>query len=311
MPIDALSSLSVLLAPELVEHILDKEWEQNGDEPKTSTIDLAKKLVAVARSAGCLTAGQLTQLDDKRAALEQYRREGMTPKNLKLIRQVLNSEVWARIINCPDELMRRARALKERAPVKAAVTAQIAVGVAILTVAPVRAANLSAIRLGENLIKPGGPETPYLLVFPEYDVKNRVDLTFELDEDVTTVIDEYVHDFRPAVMRGSNQDWLFPGTGDGSKNPPLFGIQITERIQKVTGLRITLHQYRHAAAAVYLKEHPGDYETIRRFLGHHNIRTTIKFYCGLETIQATRMLNEVVRRHRKSGGNSDDSGDGP
>ena len=175
----------------------------------------------------------------------------MTPKNLKVIRQVLNSEVWARVINCPDELMRQARALKEQSPVKAAITAEIAVAVAILTVAPVRAANLSAIRLGENLIKPGGPETPYLLVFPEYDVKNRVDLTFELDEYVTAVIDEYVHDFRPAVMRRSDQDWLFPGTGEGSKDPHLFGIQITERIQKVTGLRITLHQYRHAAAAVY------------------------------------------------------------
>ena len=31
------------------------------------------------------------------------------------------------------------------------------------------------IRLGENLIKPGiKPEDPYWLVFPHYDVKNRV-----------------------------------------------------------------------------------------------------------------------------------------
>ena len=70
-------------------------------------------------------------------------------------------------------------------------------------------------------------------------------------------------------------------------------------MKKVTGLRITLHQYRTAAAAVYLKHHPGDYETVRRFLGHRNIRTTVNFYCGLETIQATRMLNDVVRWHRK------------
>ena len=47
IPMEELSSLSVLLAPELVERIIDKEWEQNGEEPKTSTIDLAKKLVAV------------------------------------------------------------------------------------------------------------------------------------------------------------------------------------------------------------------------------------------------------------------------
>jgi integrase len=309
-PIEELSSLSVLLAPDLVDRILDREWKDHGDEPKTTTIDLAKKLVLVARSTNCLTKEELIQLDDKRAALEQYRKEGMTEKNLKIIRQVLNSEVWGRVINCPDELMRKARSLKDRAPVKAAVTAQIAVAVAILTAAPVRASNLASIRLGENLIKPGGPDTDYLLTFPHYDVKNQVDLTAELDDYVTAIIDEYVHDYRPALMRGSNEDWLFPGgEGEGSKDPHLFGIQVTERIQKVTGLRITLHQYRHAAAAVYLKDHPGDYETVRRFLGHRNIRTTVKFYCGLETIQASRMLGDVVRRHRKVKPEEDETGD--
>ena len=41
--------------------------------------------------------------------------------------------------------MRQASALKDQAPVKAAVIAQIAVAVAILTAAPVRASNLAAI----------------------------------------------------------------------------------------------------------------------------------------------------------------------
>jgi integrase len=228
----------------------------------------------------------------------------MTQKNLKLIRQVLNSEVWGRVINCPDALMRQACSLKDQAPVKAAVTAQIAVAIAIETAAPIRASNLAAIRLGENLFKPGGPDTPYLLAFPGYDVKNRVDLTFELDDYVTAVIDEYVHDYRPALMRGSNEDWLFPGSDGRPKDSHLFGIQITDRIQKTTGLRMTLHQFRHAAAAVYLKEHPGAYEIVRQFLGHRSSRTTTRFYCGLETIHASRLLNEVVRRHRKIGDKS-------
>jgi len=208
----------------------------------------------------------------------------MTPKNMKLIRQVLNEKVWERVVNCPTELMKRARSLKDRAPVKAAVTAQIAVAVAILTEAPVRAANLAAIRLDENLIKPGGPETPYLLVFPHYDVKNRVDLTFEFDDYLTDLIDEYVQEYRPSLLRGANGDWLFPGTIGDCKDSHLFGIQITGRIQKATGLRITIHQFRHAAAAIYLKHHPGDYETVRRFLGHKSQKPTTNFYCGLETI---------------------------
>ncbi len=304
-PIDDLLSLSVVLAPILVEKILDHEWNKNGDEPKTSTIDLAKKLVAVSRSTDCLDEAALARLDDMWANLEQYRAGGMTQKNLKLTRQVLNSGVWSAIVNSPLELMQKARLLRDHAHAKAAITAQMALAIAILTVAPIRAANLTSIRLGENLIRPGGPQANFVLTFPYYDVKNRVDLTFELDEYVTKLIDEYVQDYRPALMRGSNEDWLFPGSKRGPKDSHLFGIQITDRIERITGVRMTIHQFRHAAAAIYLKHRPGDYETVRRFLGHRNIRTTVNFYCGLETIQATRLLGDIVRQNRTSERSSD------
>lgn len=216
---------------------------------------------------------------------------------MDLVRKILNGEVWARVVNYPTQLMKEARSRKDHAPMKAAVMAEVAVAIAILTVAPARASNLATIRLDENLTRPGGLDSNYLLVFPYHDVKNRVDLTFELDEYVTGLIEEYVQEYRPIVLRGANEDWLFPGTNGGSKNPHLFGIQITDRIQKATGLRITIHQFRHAAAAIYLKHHPGDYETVRRLLGHRNIRTTVNFYCGLETIQASREFGKIIREH--------------
>ena len=95
----------------------------------------------------------------------------MTPKNLALIRCVLTDEVWSRVTKLPDQLMRQARLRARHAPVRAAVLAQIAVAVAILTVAPVRLDNLASIRLGENLIKPGGPQSNYFLSFNKYDVR--------------------------------------------------------------------------------------------------------------------------------------------
>src|SRR6202140_2771577 len=248
IPISELSSLAALLDPDIVERVINDQWKKDGEEPKVFTIDLAKKLVSMARFLGCLEPAGLERLDDMRANLEQYRHGGLTSKNLQLIRQVLNEEVWGRVVNCPEALMRRARSLRDHAPLKAAVTAQIAVAIAILGGAPIRASNLAAIRLDENLIKPGGPQTPYWLVFPHYDVKNRVDLNFPLEADLTDIIDEYVHKFRPALIRGSNDAWLFPGKGAGSKDAHLFSIQITDRIQKATGLRVTIHQFRHAAA---------------------------------------------------------------
>ena len=101
------------------------------------------------------------------------------------------------------------------------------------------------------------------------------------------------------LLRGSNASWLFPGEAGNSKTANMFSTQITERIEKATGLRITVHQFRHAAAAFYLKHHPGDYETVRRFLGHRNIQTTINFYCGLQTMQATEEFGKIIRQQIK------------
>ncbi len=295
-PIESLTSLPALLVPALIGKIIDTEWEQAGPEPKTTTIDLGKKILAVARSVG-VDAATIEELSEIKATLEKHRTAGLTPKNMDLVRKILNGAVWERVVNYPTKLMQEARACKNRSPMKAAVMAEVAIAVAIETVAPVRAANLATIRLDVNLIRPGGLESNYLLTFPYYDVKNRVDLTFELDDYVTGLIDEYIQDYRPIVLRGANADWLFPGTNGASKDPHLFGIQITDRIQKATGLRITLHQFRHAAAAIYLKHHPGDYETVRQLLGHRNTRTTINFYCGLETIQASREFGKIIRDH--------------
>jgi integrase len=101
------------------------------------------------------------------------------------------------------------------------------------------------------------------------------------------------------LLRGWNSEWLFPGESGAAKSDQLLSDQITACIQKSVGLRITPHQFRHAAAAIYLKHNPGDYETVRRFLGHRDIQTTIRFYCGLETMQATEEFGKLIRKQMK------------
>ena len=296
VPIESLTSLAALLHPDVVELVIDAYWKKNGDEPKTGTIDLSGKVLRMARETGCLDQDALGRLDDMRAALEHHRREGLTPKNLGLVRQVLTDGVWNEVVSLPDVLMQRAREARDHAPTKAAVSAELAIAIAILTFAPIRLSNLVGIALDQNLIKPGGLNTPYWLVFPDYDVKNRVDLNFRFDQSLTDLIDEYIREFRPVLLRGSNASWLFPGEAGNPKTKLQFGKQITVRIQKAIGVRITPHQFRHAAAAIYLKHRPGDYETVRRLLGHRDIQTTIRFYCGLETMHATEAFGKLIRQ---------------
>jgi integrase len=299
VPIESLTSLAALLQPALVERVIDAYWQKNGVEPTISTIDLGWKLLRMARETGCLDQAALDRLDEISVALEPHRREGLTPKNLQLIRQVLTDGVWGEVVSLPNVLMQQAHSAKNHAPIKAGVSAQLAIAVAILTFAPVRLSNLISIELGQNLIKPGGLNTPYWLVFPHYDVKNRVDLNFQFDQALTELIDEYIQEFRPALLRGANASWLFPGETGQPKTTVMFGKQITLRIQKAVGIRITPHQFRHAAAAIYLKHRPGDYETVRRLLGHRDIQTTVRFYCGLQTMQATEQFGKLIREQIK------------
>ena len=103
-------------------------------------------------------------------------------------------------------MMVEARRQQQHSPVRAAVTAQLAVG----DRHPGRRAGagskiLAEIRLGFNLNKPDGPKSQYWLSFPDYDVKNRMKLEYPLEDFVTPLIDEYVHDFRATLMRGRDK----------------------------------------------------------------------------------------------------------
>jgi integrase len=200
------------------------------------------KIVSVGRETKCLSDDEFARLDDMRAALEEHRRKGLTDKNRAVVRQVLTEGIWDDVVALPGKMMETARKLRDQAPVKAAVTAQLATAIAIFTFAPIRLGNLISIKLEENLIRPGGPNSPYWLVFPDYDVKNRVTLQFKLLPELSELIDEYIKDYRQALLRGSKDLWLFPGQKRQTKNSRTLSLQVTQRVMKDTGLRINVHQ---------------------------------------------------------------------
>jgi integrase len=296
LPLEDLNSFAVLLQPEIVETVIDAYWRENGETPSIYTIKLASQLLDVARSTGALDEAGLERLADMRTELENYREPGLTEKNRALIRQVLVDEVWRAVMAAPELLMTEATCLHNSAPKRAAVLAELAVAVQILLFAPIRVGNLARIRIGENLIRSGGPSAPYWLVFPENDVKNRVPLEFELTAKTTKLIERYLAEFRPALTGSCRSDWLFPGENGNPKDTKTLSAQISERVRHASGVVLTPHQFRHAAAAILLKHRPGEYELVRRLLGHRSIETTQYFYAGLESLQATRIFGEMIEK---------------
>ena len=293
--IEKLDSLRSMLKPSVAEKILDAYWERNGIKPRLYTVYLARRFVAIAKETKCLGDADCERLSEMwRRLYDERPAEGLTNKNLEFLRKVLTPGVWGRVLKLPMAMMAEARRCQQHAPIRAAVIAQMAVAIAILAVAPVRLANLTSIRLGTNLQKPDGPDSDYWLHFTPEDTKNNVRLEFVFKEYLTQLIDEYVRDYWPTLLRGRKEDYLFPGLRDGAKGKISFSVQITKRIYKATGLKMTVHQFRHAAGAIILKNRPGEFELVRQILGHRSIATTMRCYVGLETIQASEIFTNMI-----------------
>jgi integrase len=295
IPIEELDSLRSMLKPQIAEKFLDAYWQKNGEKPKLYTIDLARRFLAIAKETKSLSDKECEQLWEIWNRLNVERpEEGLTEKNLAFLEMVLTPGVWGRVLKLPFAMMEEARRQRHR-PNRAAVLAQLAVAIAIESVAPVRLENLTSIRLGANLNKPGGPDSNYWLHFAPENVKNNVRLHFAFKPYLTQLIDEYVRDFWPTLLRGrKEEDYLFPGLRKGAKGKVSFSGQISKRIFKATGLSMTVHQFRHACGALILKNRPGEFELVRQILGHRSIETTMRCYVGLESIQASEIFTEMV-----------------
>jgi hypothetical protein len=283
--------------------VLESYWG-NAEQPSHYTIDLAWKLLSVARSIG-MKAEAIAELDEIRHTLEAHRGGKLTETSLEVIRAVLTTDIWKKVCQLPELMMKEAEQLHNRSPKKAAARAALAIQILILTRAPVRVGNLLSIRLDYNLTRPGGPGKPFLLQYPAYDVKNRIELACPFSPAVTAVIERYIRIFRPQLA-GHRSDWLFPADGNRPRSAKEASAAIARRLEKETGLRITAHKFRHASAAIILRKNPGKYEFARQILGHLNVQTTISFYTGLEGFWAAESFGALIEERLHENDEDDD-----
>ncbi len=61
---------------------------------------------------------------------------------------------------------------------------------------------------------------------------------------------------------------------------------------------MSAHRFRSLVGYLYLKRHPGDYETVRRLLGHRNLTTTITYYVPLQQDEANRAFESTIAEIR-------------
>ena len=287
-PIEKLTALSVLVKPANAEAALRFLFERSGSKHTPFIARLAILLVTIAKHHVGLKERQVDQL---RGFARNLRPEskGFTEKNRAFVRQLADPRKLRALLCLPDELLHRAESGIASGRC-AAVRVEMAVAISLEFVIPLRMDDLTGLRADRHLDCQG--ETVTISVTAK---KNGCIVDAELPANAVRLLNLYRRNYRPRLA-GADSPWLFPGKKGGRRQTGGFGSQLSRLIYRETGIRMTPHQFRHLAAKLYLDAHPGDFETVRRLLGHKNVATTIRFYQELDKLMASRRYNEIVTR---------------
>jgi integrase len=292
--IETITSLSSLVDSEAVKEILRFYLDKNDGESNSFMHGLAITLKAIAEHWLQIPETQLAAIKTVKRKLGNQK-FGMTENNRRILRQLDDDHNRLLLLELPGQLMKIATGQPDA---KAAVTAQKAIAIEILLMAPIRMANLIGLRFDRHLIKPAGSRGLYHLVIPESETKNAEPYEVQLPESLTERIDYYRSRLRPVVCKASNPH-LFPDKAEDHKAQSTLSQQIKESISKYTGLELTGHKFRHLCGKLFLEANPGQYEAVRQLLGHKNLKTTVAFYTGINTRESTRVYDDLLLRERE------------
>ena len=296
--IESVQSVAVITKIENAKTALRFHLDRAKGETTAQIFDLAVLIKNLAKHWVRVDEEHLEALKDLCSRVKPSG-EGLTDKNRKRLRQFDDQKNVRLLLDFPyQEVERAIKADKGRR--LDAVRVQIALAVGILTMMPVRAANLVGLHLDRHIQRTrAGKNGVVHIVIPGHEVKNGEDLEFELPGEVVELLDLYLRNFRPRLTDDDNR-WLFPGREPGSHKAIMtMGEQVRVRVFEGTGLHVNLHLFRHICAKLYLDCMPGNYEVVRRLLGHRSSETTIRFYAGMESKSASRHYDKVILQLRK------------
>ena len=293
VPAEQILSLADLVSMANYQAILRFFLARHGGQTSPMVGQIAGFLKDVARHHVKADEDAITKMKRIVANLTPPRR-GMTAKNRERLRPFDEPENVANFLGLPDRI-RRDVDKDKRSPKLKAIPAQIATAIALLQAAPIRRKNLAYIDLDKHLLSRG--KRLYLVV-PEQDVKNDEPIDFELPAQTVEILAWYVREHRPHLL-GVPNSALFPGAKGCAKSPGTLSMQISKMVERYTGMKFNTHLFRHAGGKIFLDARPGQYEVMRRVLGHRSIATTTSIYAGAETRSAGVHFAAVIAERRR------------
>jgi integrase len=287
----AIRSLADLVSPANFKSILRRRLEIVGGEENNFNKDLASILVLIAREWVKVDAPVLAELKRLASKLPAVK-VGLTDKNKRFLRQFDDPDGLYRLVKLPERLWAEIR--RESKPYfRTLAKAQAALGIAILTYMPVRVANLASLEFDSHLFVRAGAGAISTLELSADEVKNKIEVTFDIPAVVAKLLLEYRDRIAPKII-GHRPTRLFVNADGTPKNPRTVAWLISRYSKKRAGIVISPHQYRHLAARVLLDAQPGGFEIVRQVLGHRRHDTTVNAYAGIDSRRAGRHHQRLI-----------------
>ena len=268
-----------------------RRYLKDNNTPRPFAHNLAWTLIALAKRWLRLDPSALDKLMKLKERLGPQRK-GLTQKNRILLRTLDDPVVRAKLLVLPERLSNWA---ERTTSVRGAMAMQMAVAVATLQIAPIRIANLAALRLDRHLVRPGGARSLWQIDIPPEEVKNNVNLVHELPRSTTALVDRYIRRFRPSLAVPGNP-YLFP-VGLRHKCAHALSQQIRRVLADWIGIEMTPHQFRHFAMRLIRQHSPGATAAGTDLLGHKDDRTATA-YSETDTLMAGRHFDEILEAER-------------
>jgi integrase len=281
-------------------------YDRAGGKVTYQVLGIAETIYATAKHHPQTDLVEFEEMTKRINGLRSNRRKsgqsGLTEKNHRRLAQFDAPRNRDGILLLPQKLWRTAaqsRSSGHFSGERAAAAMMTAVSIELLLMCPMRVSNLASLDLKIHVRRTpdrGGVTTH--IYIPRHETKNGVEINFELPASSARMLEEYIEYFRPGFPGAKDSSLLFPGRNGSRRRSSQFWKMITEAGRQYLGVEINPHLFRHLAAKLYLDEHPGGYEVVRRTLGHNSLDTTSKFYAGQEAGRSIRHYDRTILKLR-------------
>ena len=289
----AIQSLADLVSPNNFKCILSRRLDSASGAENTFNRDLGRALIQMAHEWVKVDAqvfAKLKRLVGKMPAPVM----ALTDKNKRALRQFDDPAVLRRLYALPERLWTEAR--RDKKPnFRTLAKAQAALAIAILSYMPLRPQNLATLEFDTHLFMREGARAISTLEVPAHEVKNRTELAFDIPPRVAKILLEYRDRIAPKIL-GHRPTRLFVNVDGKPKNQASVAGLVITYVRKRAGIVLTPHQFRHLSAKRVLDHYSGEYETVRQFLGHRSVKTTVDAYAGLDSRRAARRHQYLVEQ---------------